>query len=79
MDGGMEHNTSVQHHEQEQVHCMMTDPCMGYKSDFFKIHCRVLSMDLDELVDLSDLEGDEEDFMRPEYETYPRTEELECM
>jgi hypothetical protein len=36
-------------------------------------------MDLDELVDLSDLEGDEEDFMRPEYETYPRTEELECM
>jgi|688.fasta_scaffold507884_1 hypothetical protein len=34
---------------------------------------------MDELVDLSDLEGDEDDVMGPEYETYPRTEELECM
>jgi hypothetical protein len=33
---------------------------------------------MDELVDLSDLEGDEDDVMGPEYETYP-TEELECM
>jgi hypothetical protein len=34
-------------------------------------------MDLSELVDLSDLEDDGED--TAEYESYPRTEEVECM
>jgi hypothetical protein len=36
-------------------------------------------MDLTNLVDLSDLEDNGDDVNAAEYETYPRTEELEIM